>query len=98
MANVRKVHKDKFIGDPSKAIQSLSNPEKINLTLQQATYTIASAIGLQLNKESALSELENRGWLKKDTLDQIDNTESLSNGEAFMLIRDVVDYYVGIKY
>ncbi|WP_258959076.1 FAD-dependent oxidoreductase [Paenibacillus tyrfis] len=98
MSNVRKVHPSVFKGDPSASIKDMTSPNSQKLSLSQAAFTIGTAIGLNITRERALSELQTHSWIKEETLKQIEDTDSLSNGEAFLLINDVIKYYVGVNY
>ncbi|WP_282937713.1 FAD-dependent oxidoreductase [Paenibacillus sp. RC67] len=98
MANVHKVHPAQFQGDATLTIRHMPNPAMQPLTLDQAALTLATATGLKSTREEALAELLQRGWIKLDTMSQITNPEQLTNGEAYMLIRDVVENNVGVKY
>ncbi|WP_028549964.1 FAD-dependent oxidoreductase [Paenibacillus sp. UNC451MF] len=98
MANVRKVHPAQFQGEATLAIRHMPNPAALPLTLDQAALTLATATGLKSTREEAVADLVQRGWLKMDTVKQISDPDQLTNGESYMLIRDVVENAVGVKY
>lgn len=98
MNKVQKTHPDFFFGDPNEAIKGVSNPTKTPLTLEQAIKTIAYTIDVKKANELTLEEMLNRNWIKQETIDGITDQSKLTNGDAFMIIRDVVEYYVGRVY
>ncbi|GAB2672598.1 FAD-dependent oxidoreductase [Paenibacillus thermoaerophilus] len=99
MLAVRRIHgADKFKGDPNAALKSVETPDKAPLTLDQATYTILTTVGVQTTRENAAKELESRGWIKPESKALIQKPESLTNGQVFMLIRDIVEAVAGRTY
>ncbi|WP_123042803.1 FAD-dependent oxidoreductase [Cohnella candidum] len=98
MLGVKKVHPSFFQGEPSKAITTIADPAKHALSLKQAAYTIGLAGGLELTPDSAEAALLSKGWLAQQTIDGIKDPEKLTNGDTFMLIRDLMEKYVGVKY
>jgi hypothetical protein len=98
MLAVRKVHGGFFNGDPNNAIAGLQEPEKQSLSLEQAAYTIIRTVGLTVTREQSLAELERRGWVTRSTLDYIADQTKLTNGDVFMLIKDMTAGVVGKKY
>lgn len=89
----RRVFPDTFVADPSSAVAGIDKPAEQPLTLQQACLTIVKAIGLQIttDKERAQSELEERGLLTAETKETIKDTERLTNGDAFMILRGIIE-------
>lgn len=85
----KKMKKEAFEGSEKDALEGIKTPEKTPLTLAQAAYTITSALGLPASKEEAQAELEKKGMLTKETLDSIKDKENLTNGDAYMLIKDL---------
>jgi hypothetical protein len=98
MMRVKKVHPTFFTGNPPLAIASGTDSAKLPLSLNQAAYIIALSAGLQATPETALDELKKRKWLSDSTLATISNSNELTNGDSFMLVRDVVERYAGVKY
>lgn len=88
MANVRKARPASFPGDPSAALVGMTAPEKQPLTLEQAALTVASALGLASKTAAAL---EAQGYWTAQTRQSIAKPGELTNGDAFMLIHDVVE-------
>lgn len=98
MLQVKKVHGSFFSGDPNQAVSGVKEPEKLALTLDQAAYTITRAVGLTVPKEQARGELERRNWLKPETTALITDPEKLTNGDVFLIVKDVAAGLVGKKY
>jgi hypothetical protein len=98
MQMVKTIHAASFGGNPYAAIADLEEPAKTPLTLEQAAYTIALTAGLTVAPENALQEVVARGWFAEPTIAAIEDPEELKIGEAFSLIRDVVEFYVGKVY
>lgn len=98
MQMVKTIHAASFGGNPYAAIADLEEPAKTPLTLEQAAYTIAMTAGLTVAPEKALEEVKSRGWLDEKTIAAIEDSEELKVGEAFSLVRDVVEFYVGKVY
>jgi hypothetical protein len=42
--------------------------------------------------------MKQRGWITQETLDAIDNPAAVTNGEGFMLLRDVMEFYAHKVY
>ncbi|MFD0674776.1 FAD-dependent oxidoreductase [Cohnella sp. GCM10027633] len=67
------------------------------LTLEQTAYVIAKAIGLEAEPGTELTKLIGRTWIRNDTVTNVNDVNRLTNGELFMIIRDVLAY-VGVTY
>ncbi|MCR2807422.1 FAD-dependent oxidoreductase [Paenibacillus soyae] len=99
MRRVSKQHPDFFLGDPSAALVGVAEPfDEQPLSLEQAVKTIGSAIGGEEAAALTLDEFVARGWLLPETLDAIDDRAAITNGEFFMIVRDVVEFYAGVVY
>lgn len=97
LAGMRKAQPKALTGDPSNALVGLTSPEKQPLTLDQAAATIGAALGLK-PPQRTLEELRSRGVLTAETVQSIADPKKLTNGEAFMLIRDVAKQAAGVSY
>ncbi|UVI29523.1 FAD-dependent oxidoreductase [Paenibacillus spongiae] len=86
-----KEHPDRLPGKPADALSGISAPEKTPLGLQQAALTIAYALGVETDRDNALSELEKRGILTSASLQLIDDRDRLTDGETYLLLRDVMN-------
>lgn len=98
MSRVKKIHSEYFKGNPFAALAGISNPEKQPITLKQAAYTIAQTAGIPATPDNALEQIKKRKWLRDTTVSSILDPGRLTNGDCFMLIRDVVELYAGVKY
>ncbi len=98
LTRLNKAHPKAFPGKAVEAMKGLDKPGEIPLSLEQAVRTISLAISDDPNEAVDLDQMLQRGWIKPNTLDAIEKRESLTNGEAFLLMRDVLEYYAGIVY
>lgn len=87
------------------ALQSAgSNGEAIKqdvgqkLSLKQAAEIIAVAAGIQGEREDPIRLLLDRGWLAEETVKGFANPDSLTNGDTYMLIRDLVKNAAGVTF
>jgi len=88
-----------FGGDPAGALEGLEDSEKTGpLTLRQAVYTILLASGPEASLGEALATAGRLGLLRSETLRLIDNPDRLTNGDAFLLIKDAVRLLAGESY
>lgn len=60
------------------------------LSLDGAAAMLAEACGLSPQPGQALSVLQSAGWIKPETAKAIPDTHQLTNGDVFLLIRDIV--------
>jgi hypothetical protein len=88
MQGVKRVHK--LSGDATTALASVQDPAKAALTLDQAAWTTTKVLGLNVTAGEAVQELQNKGYLKKETVDGIADKMKLNNGDTYLMIRDVV--------
>jgi hypothetical protein len=98
MKGVRAVHAAAFKGDASAALKGVADPAKLPLTLQQAALIISLTVGLPDGQARSPQELVGRGWLKQETIAGIQQPNQLTNGDAYLLIRDVVQALTGKTY
>ncbi|WP_276356025.1 FAD-dependent oxidoreductase [Cohnella caldifontis] len=98
MSAVKRVYASSFPGQPQDALAGIGDPAKAALTLDQAAYTIALAAGLQVKPDQALDELIAKKWVTESSLALIHDRGRLTNGDSFMLVRDVAEQYVGAKF
>ncbi len=68
------------------------------LGLDLAAYMIAKAAGLDDDRQTALQALAERGWIRDETIANLADRERLTNGDAFMLVRDLVQYGAGVVF
>ncbi|WP_318153840.1 FAD-dependent oxidoreductase [Paenibacillus vietnamensis] len=93
LLNVKKILPDYFKGDPMLLIKGVKNAGSIPLTLEQAVKTIAAAIHNDNTDTLTLDEMLERGWITQETIDAITDKNAITNGESFMLLRDVLEFY-----
>lgn len=89
VGGARKMKPDAFKGDVNQAIAKMDNADKIPLTLEQASYTFTQALGIQATAAEAQGKLVESKLLSAATIAGIADKSKLTNGDTFMLIRDV---------
>jgi hypothetical protein len=89
MLGVKRVHK--LPGDPTPAVAGMQDPGKQPLTLQQAAWMIALTAGYDVKADQAVDMLQANGLLRKETVEGIADPSKLSNGDTYMMIRDLVE-------
>lgn len=99
-ATLKKRYPQSFKGDASNAIAGMSADKAKSdpLTLQQAAYTIARSAGLMLKPEQAEAELLAKRLVKEETLKLIADKEKLTNGEAYLLVKDALESLVNLRF
>ncbi|MDF2723792.1 MAG: dependent oxidoreductase [Paenibacillus sp.] len=88
MQGVKRVQK--LTGDPSGVVAGIADPAKQPLTVNQAAWTIAKALGYTVTADQAVQELQTKGMLQKATVDAIADKQKLNNGDTYMMIHDLV--------
>ncbi|WP_162309250.1 FAD-dependent oxidoreductase [Cohnella abietis] len=68
------------------------------ITLERAAYIIALSTGIETKPETALQDLLKHSWVSKDTVKGIKDPAKLTNGDSFMIIRDVLKNFAGIEF
>lgn len=99
-ATLKKRYPQSFKGDASNAIAGMDADKAKSdpLTLQQAAYTIARSAGLMLKPEQAEAELISKRLVKEETLKLIADKQKLTNGEAYLLVKDVLESLVNLRF
>ncbi|RAU93063.1 FAD-dependent oxidoreductase [Paenibacillus sp. YN15] len=99
-ATLKKRYPQSFKGEASNAIAGMAADKAKSdpLTLQQAAYTIARSAGLMLKPEQAEAELLAKRLVKEETLKLIADKEKLSNGEAYLLVKDALESLVNLRF
>ncbi|AFC32659.1 hypothetical protein PM3016_6006 [Paenibacillus mucilaginosus 3016] len=85
----RKFKPAALTGSPAGALAKGSDPKSLPLTLDTAAHMIALLVKAEAGAENAVSVLTERGLLKAETLEAIANKDELTNGDTYLLIRDV---------
>lgn len=96
MKRWRRKHPAYFKGNPIKAAPKKAGQE--TLSLDEVAYGVCVMAGLDTTPEKALSQLLKRGWVTSQVVNDIENRRMMTNGDTFMLIRDMTEYYTGTVY
>ncbi|WP_068774190.1 FAD-dependent oxidoreductase [Paenibacillus sp. FJAT-26967] len=91
---MKKLSPAAYSGDASGAVKDISEDgrKKDALSLDQAAFTITQGLGIKVAKEAALAELTKLGAVEDASLNTIKDKEKLTNGDTFMLIKDLQKY------
>lgn len=68
------------------------------LPLRAAAAMLCAAAGLEAEPGEALERLRLRGWVSEHTLRGVADPNRLTNGESYLLLRDMLDRYAGIVF
>lgn len=100
LRGAKRMYAQAFKGDPANAIAGMTEDQmkKSPLTLQQAAYTMARAAGLTLKPEQAEQELLAKKLLSPDTIKLIANKQALTNGEAYLLVKDITEGLANVRF
>ncbi|MBP1997087.1 FAD-dependent oxidoreductase [Paenibacillus eucommiae] len=98
VSGMGRMHPTFFEGDIAAALQNVTEPAKTPLTLQQASFTFAKALDVDTTIEEAQAKLQEKGFLSKATIDGIKNKQKLTNGDAFMMLKDMAESVAGAKF
>jgi hypothetical protein len=97
--SIQKKYPTNFIGNPSAAIAKMTEAEaKQPVSLDQLSYTIIKAMNQQTLLKDSQDELVQKKLLTKATLDSIKNKASLTNGDVFMVLRDLLAGSVDLHF
>ncbi|GIO16004.1 hypothetical protein J19TS2_55590 [Cohnella xylanilytica] len=90
---------DRFRGDLTGLLNAYKNPRKMPLSLGDAAFILAKAAldDDGITNENALEELVSRGWITGEALDTISNRDHLTNGDQYMLLRDLMEKGLGAR-
>ncbi|MEC0229784.1 FAD-dependent oxidoreductase [Paenibacillus alba] len=98
LSNIKRMYASHFTGNPSEALTGVEEPAKKPLSLQQASFTIVKAIGLDATIEEAPAVLQAKGIISKASVDLITDKQKLTNGDAYMLLKDAVGSLAGKQF
>ncbi|RXZ81818.1 FAD-dependent oxidoreductase [Paenibacillaceae bacterium] len=98
LRTIRGLHPDKFESNLSFLTASVDNPAQTPLTLNMALYMFARAMGIDTTLDEAKGEMLSQAFTTDATLALVEDQEQLSNGEVFLLIRDIAIEYLGASY
>ncbi|WP_027086351.1 FAD-dependent oxidoreductase [Cohnella panacarvi] len=97
-ANVYRKLQKKYPSMQSKQdIATLLNADSANLRWEDAAYAIARASDRDVSMDQASDWLIGQGWIRKQTVKDFADPNKLTNGEAFMIIRDLAENVAGAK-
>lgn len=93
LSGASKTHPEAFAHSATPSIQDIPKDQasKMPLTLEQAAYSILTAVDGEAVPAKALDVMMAQGYVRTETLDIIKDRSKLSNGDVYMLIKDVVD-------
>ncbi|MGN7384362.1 FAD-dependent oxidoreductase [Paenibacillus sp. SAFN-117] len=97
MNGARRMFPKQLPGDPYTALKGVEEPAKKPLSLQQACLTIAEAAGLETTREQAVNDLLNKSIITQATVDLVADPEQLTDGEAFMLLKDTIESLTDVQ-
>lgn len=76
---------------------SYLNADQPNLIWEDVAYMITQVSDRKVTKEKASDWLVDQGWIRKQTVKDFVNPNKLTNGESFMVVRDLAENVVGAK-
>lgn len=90
---------DRFRGDLTGLLNAYKDPHKMPLSLGDAAFILAKAAldDDGITDKNALEELISRGWITNEALDTISNRDHLTNGDQYMLLRDLMEKGLGAR-
>jgi len=71
--------------------------QKKDLKWEDVAYMIARLANQTVSKDKASDWLIGQGWIRKQTVQDFKNPNKLTNGESYMVIRDLVENVAGVK-
>ncbi|SDE60488.1 FAD dependent oxidoreductase [Paenibacillus sp. UNCCL117] len=89
LEGMRKFKPEALPGAPSSAIAKGTDPKTLPVTLDIAAHMFALLLKVEATPETAVAALESKGWFTKASVDSIANKQELTNGDTYMLIKDV---------
>ncbi|WP_159881197.1 FAD-dependent oxidoreductase [Paenibacillus puerhi] len=89
LEGMRKFKPEALPGAPSSAIAKGADAKTLPVTLDTAAYMLALLLKQDATPETAVEVLQSKGWLTKASVDSIGNKQELTNGDTYMLIKDV---------
>lgn len=100
MNGLKKRHAQSFQGTPSNAVAGMSEDDAktIPLTFEQAAYTMARSVGLMLEPAEAEQQLLDKRLIQPETLELISDRAQLTNGEAYLLVKDILEGLVNLRF
>ncbi|MFF2158759.1 FAD-dependent oxidoreductase [Paenibacillus chitinolyticus] len=85
-------------GSADAAVKGLTKPGDIALTWEQAAWTISQAVGAKVRRSDSAAYVLEQKLVEPATFAAIENKSKLTNGDAYMLLRDVLKAQAGVVY
>ncbi|MGG2198890.1 FAD-dependent oxidoreductase [Paenibacillus validus] len=89
LEGMRKFKPSVMTGNPAAALAKGSDPKKLPVTMDQAAYMLALLLKVEAAENNAVSALQSKGYLTPATVEAIANKQELTNGDTYMMIKDV---------
>lgn len=89
LEGMRKFKPEAMQGSPAGALVKGSDPKTLPLTIDQAAYMLALLLKVDATADNAVSTLQSKGLLSAATVEAIANKQELTNGDTYLMIKDV---------
>ncbi|TVY11949.1 FAD-dependent oxidoreductase [Paenibacillus cremeus] len=89
LEGMRKFRPEVLVGSPAAAVAKGTDPKALPVTLDLAAQMIAQLLKVDAKPGSAAETLLNKGILTQESIATIADKQELTNGDTYMLIRDV---------
>ncbi len=89
LEGMRKFKPSVMTGNPAAALAKGSDPKKLPVTMDQAAYMLALLLKVEAAENNAVSALQSKGYLTPATVEAIADKQELTNGDTYMMIKDV---------
>ncbi len=91
---LKRAFPDHFAGDPVLAVEGLGKEEmkELPLSLERAIHMLAATMGVD-QRNWTVQHYVDQGWLSAETLEIIEDSSALKNGEVFLVVDDVLRRY-----
>lgn len=97
LEGMRKFKPASMQGSAAAVIANVKDAAKQPVSLDQAAQLAAGLLKVEASQGTALSVLQSKGILSKTTVDGIANKQELTNGDTYMIIRDVYNQVIAVK-
>lgn len=97
LEGMRKFKPETLSGSPSAGLVKDSDPRNLPVSMEQAAYMIALMLKVEANRDNAVEALQSKGYLIQETVDAIANKQELTNGDTYLMIRDVYNVVKDMK-
>ncbi|ALS23191.1 MULTISPECIES: FAD-dependent oxidoreductase [Paenibacillus] len=97
LEGMRKFKPETLSGSPSAALGKDTDPKNLPVSIEQAAYMVALMLKVDATRENAVEVLQSRGFLKPETVEAIANKQELTNGDTYLMIRDVYNAVKDLK-